>query len=262
MNSQQAREILNACRPGGIDQTDPQIRAAMEQMERDPELARWFAGQHSFDRTMAGTLQSIDVPLDLRQAILAARRKANANRSPAWWWRPAWSSWQLRAGAAAAIVFMAAVITGAFSNTRTPTRFADFRKELIQESWNQNHLAYRSANIYHVRQWLATNDGPTAFSLPPEFRNRQLQGCNLVDVGGQPVAVLCFAQGSRHLHLYVAEGVQFADLPKKGTPEFARCGQWKTASWQDGKRTFVLSGMSAPRFVNTFRKAGRWTMSG
>ena len=28
------------------------------------------------------------------------------------------------------------------------------------------------------------------------------------------------------------------------------------------RRTFVLTGMSYQSFVNTFRKAGRWTMSG
>ncbi len=266
MNREQARTILEkrqleTGRAGGVDRDDPEVREALAQLQRDPQLARWYADLRQFDHSVAASLQSLPVPADLRRNLLAARPGSSVIYPPASWWQPAWNGWRIRAAAAAAIVLIAATVTGALSH-RQPVRFADFRKELVEESWSQNHLAYRSANILRIRQWLAQNGGPTAFNLPTEFRHRQLQGCNLVDVGGQPVAVLCFAEGSRHLHLFVAEDVQFADLPTKGAPEFERCGLWKTASWQDGKRTFVLTGMSYSRFVTTFRKAGRWTMSG
>ncbi len=244
-----------------FDWEESEVQAALAQLQRDPELARWYADLRRFDASVAASLQSIPVPSDLRRTLLAVRPGSTVVHRPALWWRPAWNGWRMRAAAAAAIVLVAATVTGTLSQ-RQPVRFADFRKELVEESWNQNHLAYRSADILRIRQWLAQNGGPTAFNLPSEFRHRQLHGCNLVDVGGQPVAVLCFAEGSRHLHLFVAEGVQFADLPTKGAPEFERCGHWKTASWQDGKRTFVLTGMSYSKFVTTFRKAGRWTMSG
>jgi hypothetical protein len=260
MTSEEARKILAACRPGGGDDGDPQMQAALARARQDPELGRWFAEQQAFDAMMAEGMRAIAVPVDLRRELLASRPRVV--RRPVNWWRSAWSGWPARATAAAAIVLMAAVVAGAFARAH-PTRFADFRQKLIKESWeSENHLAFRSSDFVRVRQWLAQNGGPAAFNLPMEFRQRILRGCNLVDVGGQPVAVLCFVHGSQHLHLYVAESVQFAGLPLSGTPDFEQCGQWKTTAWQDGKRTFVLSGMNYPTFVTTFRKAGRWTMSG
>src|SRR6185503_8329188 len=113
---------------------------------------------------------------------------------------------------------------------------------------------FRSSNLMRVKQWLAGNGGPTAFALPAELRNHRLHGCNAIQVGGHPVAVLCLADGPRHLHLFVAEDVQFADLPRPGSPDFERCGVWKTTAWRDGDRTFVLTGMNYHSFVNTFRK--------
>lgn len=260
MNRDEARLILGAFRPGGADAADPRVRAALELTKSDPELSQWFAGQQAFDARMAQSLQGVPIPSDLRERLLDHRPRVT--RRPVAWWRPAWGSWQVRAAAAAVIVLIGSAVAGALSQ-RGPSRFADFRKELVEESWaGQSHLAYRSSDLLRVRQWLAQNGGPAAFKLPGEFHQHRLQGCNMIDVGGTPVAVLCFAHQSRHLHLLVTEGIQFADLPKAGTPDFERCGHWKTAAWQDGRRTYVLTGMTYPAFVNKFRKAGRWTMSG
>ena len=54
----------------------------------------------------------------------------------------------------------------------------------------------------------------------------------------------------------------FAGLPPLGTPDFQKCGGWKTTSWQHGRQTYVLTGMKYQTFVSKFRKSGRWTMSG
>ena len=259
MSSDEAREILELYCPGGADTDDPRMREALEQTRRDPELARWFALQMRFDSAMAKGVKAIEVPADLRASLLADR--SVVVRLPVSWWRPAWNSWRVRAAAAAAIVLLISV--GATIAQRGPTRFADFRREIIEENWNSpNHLQFRSSNLVRVKQWLARQGGPTGFSLPAGFENPQLHGCGLVHVGGHPVAVLCLAEGSKHLHLYVADDVQFADLPKKGVPEFEKCGVWKTASWQKGDQTYVLAGMKYPTFISTFRKSGRWTISG
>jgi len=262
MNRVEARRILEASRANGADRDDPQYQAAMKVLARDPEMASWLAELQSFDRAVTGALQAaVPIPGDLRASILAENTRVV--RLPAVWWRPSWNSWRVRAAAAALVVLLGSMAGAYFQIHRGPTKFADFRNELVEESWNgQNHLAFRSSQLIRVKQWLAQNGGPTAFTLPPEFRNHPLHGCNMVHVGGHSVAVLCLANGSKHMHLFVAEDVQFADLPKGGAPDFERCGPWKTTAWRNGGRTYVLTGMSYPAFVNTFRKAGRWTMSG
>ena len=146
MSSEQVRTILENCRPGGADRDDSQVREALAQVERDPELARWYSDLHAFDLSVADSFQSIPVPAGLRHTLLAGRPGSNVVHRPASWWRPAWNGWQIRAAAAAAIVLVIATVTGAFSSHQ-PVRFADFRRELIEESWNQSHLAYRSPDI-------------------------------------------------------------------------------------------------------------------
>ena len=64
------------------------------------------------------------------------------------------------------------------------------------------------------------------------------------------------------MHLFVLDGLQLARLPAGDKPDFEKCGAWRTASWQQGDMTYVLTGMKYHTFVSKFRKAGRWTMSG
>jgi hypothetical protein len=257
MNSDEAREILEVYRPGGADDDHPRVQEALKQVRRDPELAAWFARQQRFDAAVGNAVKAIDVPIGLKASLLAVRPPIVP--VPISWWRPVWNSLGVRIAAAAAIVFFIS-IAGTFSQ-RGPTRFADFRKEIIEENWNSpNHLEFRSPNLVRVKQWLARQGGPTGFSLPAGLENPQLYGCDLVHVGGHPVAVLCLADGRKHLHLYVAENMDFADLPKNGVPDFEKCGVWKTAAWRNGDRTYVLTGMNYLTFVYTFRKFGRWNI--
>jgi hypothetical protein len=259
MNSDEARKILGVYRPGGADDNDPRVRKALAQTRRDPALAQWFARQRRFDSAIVEGVKGIEVPTDLKASLLGIRPVVV--RVPVSWWRPVWSSWRARVAVAAAIVFLIS-IGGSFSQ-RGPTRFADFRREIIEENWNSpSHLEFRSSNLIRVKQWLARNGGPTGFRLPDGLDNPQLHGCGLVHVGGHPVAVLCLADGHKHLHLYVAEDMQFADLPQDGVPDFEKCGVWKTAAWRKGDRTYVLTGMNYSTFISTFRKSGRWTISG
>jgi hypothetical protein len=74
--------------------------------------------------------------------------------------------------------------------------------------------------------------------------------------------LICLIDGPKHLHLFVVAGVEFPELAAEGLPDFEKCHGWKTASWRQNGKTFVLTGMSYQAFVNKFRKAGRWTMSG
>src|ERR1041385_6888235 len=71
MNEQEARLILQACRPGDLDHSDPQIAEALGEVERNPELARWFAEEQAFDRAMAAHLQAVPAPFGLKTRILA-----------------------------------------------------------------------------------------------------------------------------------------------------------------------------------------------
>jgi hypothetical protein len=261
MTREEARQLLEMYRPGGADDEDPRFREALEWARRDAALGAWLEGQRAFDRVMVAAVRSTSVPADLKAALLSSRRPVV--REAAVWWRPSWGDWRVRAALAAAIVFLASV-AGVFSQ-RGPSRFTEFRREMVEEAWNgESHVDFRSKDLFRIKQWLARNGGPTKFQVPEALIEQGLHGCSVVRVGGHAVAVLCLASGTRHVHLFVAEDedMQFVDLPREGTPDFEKCGLWKTASWRGGGHTYVLTGMNYPTFVSTFRRGGRWTISG
>jgi hypothetical protein len=259
VNSQEARKILEVYRPGRDDAAEPCVTEALKCVERDPALARWFAAQRGFDDTMSAVVKDIAVPADLKESILAARKVVKVP-----FWRQPLSEiaphWRVRAAAAAALILIAG---GGILLTRQPARFVDFRQELIARDWaGDPHLDFESSDITRIKAWLGAHDASANFTLPPGLSGVRIHGCRLIERDGEKVSLICFAEGPKHLHLFILNRADFHDLPPEGAPDFEKCGVWKTASWRQGDRTYVLTGMNYQTFVSKFRKAGRWTMSG
>ncbi len=252
MNSQQAKQLLEVYRPGSADEADPRFGEALAQAGRDPELARWFEAQRRFDRQMEDGLKTVSAPSDLKDTILASRKIVRLGF---------WQQWRPQA-AAAAVIAALAIASGVMAMNR-PTQFPKFRAELIQQAWNDNaHLEFESSDFLRIRQWLARQNIVTDFNLPEALHEANVVGCRIVETDGHRVPMLCLLDGGKHMHLFVLDGVQLAKLPPENSPDFEKCGGWKTASWQNGEKTYVLSGLKNQSFINKFRKAGRWAMSG
>lgn len=252
MKSEEAKRLLEVFRPGGADMDDPRFVEALVQTERDPVLRRWFDEQRRFDNQFVEGLKTVSVPLDLQDAILSSRKVV----------RPGlWQDWRLRAAVAASVVFLAVV--GGVLATNKPSQFGDFRAELIEQAWDGHaHLDLESSDVRQIQSWLASKHVPAEFTLPEGLSDTRLLGCRIVEANGLRVPMLCLADGPKHMHLFVLERSQLAQLPFDGRPDFEKCGAWKTASWQQGDKTYVLTGMKYQAFVSKFRKGGRWTMSG
>ena len=252
MKSEEAKRLLEVFRPGGADMNDPRFVEALLQTERDPRLGRWFDEQRRFDDQFVEGLKTISVPSDLQDAILASRKVVRPRL---------WQDWRVRAAVAASVVFLA--VAGGVLATSKSAQFADFRAELIEQAWDGNaHLDLESSDVRQIQSWLASKHVPAEFALPEGLSDTRLLGCRIVEADGLRVPMLCLADGPRHMHLFVLEGSQLAQLPFEGKPDFEKCGVWKTASWQQGDKTYVLTGMKYQAFVSKFRKGGRWTMSG
>ena len=252
MKSQEAKRLLEIYRPGSADEADPRFGEALAQAGRDPELARWFEDLRRFDRQLADSLKTVSAPTDLKDAILASRKVV----------RPAfWQNWRAQAAAAAAITALA--IAGGEMAMNRPSQFPEFRSELIQQAWDgQSHLDFESSDVIRVRQWLAGQNASAEFVVPDALRDARIVGCRIVEADGHRVPMLCLADGIKHMHLFVLDGVQLAKLPSEDSPDFEKCGGWKTVSWQHEEKTYVLAGLKYQTFVSKFRKAGRWAMSG
>ena len=252
MNSEEAKRLLEVFRPGGADMDDPRFTEALVQTERDPALGRWFNEQRAFDGQFAEGMKTVAVPPDLQESILASRKVV----------RPAlWRDWRARAAVAASIAILA--VAGGVMAANRPVQFADFRAELIEQAWDGSaHLDFESSDARQIQKWLSSMNASAEFSLPEGLRDTQLIGCRIVEADGLRVPMLCLVDGPKHMHLFVLEGTQLARSPSTDRPDFEKCGAWKTASWQQGNKTYVLTGMKYLTFVSKFRKGGRWTMSG
>lgn len=251
MNSEEAKRVLEVFRASGADMSDPRFTEALLQTERDPELGRWFEDQRRFDHIVVEGLKTIAVPSDLRDKIVAERKVVRLG---------SWARWRTRAALAASFAILAA---GGVFATNKPVYFPEFRAELVEQAWDgRSHLDFESSDPGQIQKWLTANNASAAFSVPEGLRDLHLIGCRIVRTDGLRVPMLCLTDGTRHMHLFVMDDLRLAQMPVNDQPDFEKCGVWRTASWQLGNTTYVLTGMKYQAFVNKFRKGGRWTMSG
>jgi len=252
MTRDEARQILETARANGRDDTDPRVAEALRLAAQNPELARQLERQRALDAAMTAGMSSIPVPADLRESILAERKIVKPHF---------WQDWRTATAAAAAI---AVLLGGAilFINQNT-SGFASFRRQLVTETWaGDPHLDLEANDLSQVRAWLASQGAATNFTLPAALAGARVHGARVFEYDGRMISLVCLAEGPRHLHLYVLDRPPFSDLPPAGAPDFEKCGAWKTASWSQGDKTYVLTGMSYQAFVSRFRKAGRWILAG
>src|ERR1044071_6398321 len=76
MDSLHAKEILTRYRPGSTGDSDPDLAQALEQLERDPDLARWFEQHRAFQAAVADRFKNLPLPAGLKDKILAGYRPA------------------------------------------------------------------------------------------------------------------------------------------------------------------------------------------
>jgi len=251
MNSQQAKSILEVWRAGGPAASQAEVTAALRQLERDPELARWFDDQRAFDSTMTSALKEIPVPLALKESILAENVLVRV---------PFWQQSSARLALAASVLLLASLAAVLIKGQAAS--FVDYRREVIEEAWSDApHLDLSTSDMGQIRRWLVQQKAKGDFVVPTALRDLPVVGCRLLEWRGHKASMVCFAEGLKHTHLFVMDHVDFAGVPPQGTPDFEKCGGWKTVSWSQGGRTYVLSGMNYLTFVKKFRKSGHWIMA-
>lgn len=252
MNIEDAKRILQVYRPGGGDASNTEFAAALELTRRDPELARWFSEQQSFDAGISRSLREEPVPAHLKASLLSL----SAQLAVLPWYRQ-----PMRLALAAALVGLLGL--SAFLFRPSTTSFAELRQELIANSWDtQQHLQLVSSDLGEIRHFLAQNHVTTNFVFPVGLEDMVLRGARVLECRGERVAQICMLSGSRHAHFFILDKPGLPDLPGAGAPEYESCSGWRTVSWSQGDKVYVLSGMKMWAFLKKFRQSGHWAWTG
>jgi hypothetical protein len=254
MTPKQAKEILSAYRPGTADDHDPTFAEALKFARADAQLNVWLKESLAFDDVMRQQLTRLPAPTDLRENILAQRKIIR----PVPWWNPQLSGRQI---AAAAAVIIAIGVAALWLGQR-PKTFAEFRREIADQSWGPTpHVEAKAANLKDVNEFLSAHGLSTNFTVPSTLVQSQVRGCTIMHWRGHEVPVICFNSREQHLHLIVVNRHLFPDAPSNN-PQTDQWQAWRTASWSKDDHSYVLTGLGTPSFVKKFRKFKHWDWEG
>lgn len=232
MNNQEAKFILSAYRPSGEDASGAQFEAALQQVSRDPGLARWFADQRAVDAATSEAVCSIPIPPDLRGNILAGAKISSRRFSLV---QPQWL-------AMAAAILSLAIVAGFWTQR---SRLEGWQKDALAFvptlAAGQSQFDHVARDGRALQQWLQAQNAPAAEVMPVALETLPALGCKTISSGGKAVSITCFRMhGGELIHLVVtnASGVTHAPLSQ---PRFAKMDGWATANWTQNGRLCMLA---------------------
>jgi uncharacterized membrane protein YbaN (DUF454 family) len=238
MDEQQARLILQAYRPGDQDQNDPQFAEALEEMRKNPELARWFAEEREFDLAVAAHLESVAAPYGLKTRILAQARPPATSAT---------SRWAAGLAVVAALLFLFAQIVSLWRESSHPsTALPDYTREMVSFVRLTPPLELESKDLGAIKQWLAQKEMP-ALEVPARLAALDPVGCRVLSFRGRDVTLICFQRDKKRLaHLFVVDRSALPKLKPGAAPIFSREGDWTTASWAEKDRAYTIAVQGGP----------------
>jgi hypothetical protein len=244
----EAKLLLQACRPDGQDDALPAFGEALALVERDPELKAWWEAQRAFDRAVSAKLQGVPLPSDLRATILAGRKIEQMTpryRLPVWL-------------AAAAVMMLCLGLAFYFKNGSQlaggETHAQGF-PALASHDYQKGSIAFLeddgtplgllSHDHGQVTEWLKQQHSPLG-TIPARMESLPSLGCQTFAVQGHTVSLICFTMtGGGVCHLFTIDKQALADPP--GTaPAFSHVGSWATATWSDAGHTYMLATQADP----------------
>lgn len=236
MTEQEARLILQSYRPGGQDKDDPHFSEALQEAERNPDLACWLAEEQAFDRAMAAQIAALPAPFGLRTRILAQATRPLGSRP-----------WSLAAAlaAVAALLFLGVQIVSLLRPAPSQPASAsaevpDYVQEMVSFIRLNPPLEMRSNDLAAIRGWLAKAALP--LQIPPRLAALQPLGCRILSFRGHDVALVCFQrEGDQLAHLFVTDRAAMPGMQPGKKPIFASAGKWMTASWAENDRVYTIA---------------------
>jgi len=228
MDNDEAKFILRAYRPSGADAADPKFAEALAQAKHDPSLAHWLEKEQALDRAVAGKLQAVAVPSDLRESILVG---AKVSASPSWWRSASFKM------ALAACFIVAIGLAFNYSLARRRAAINQVAQVAIEDVLHGHHgnrgeAVAQLENVLENASFHLSNG-----AMPVNLTALESNGCRTLQVSGSNVAEICFARSGRYYHLYVMD--RMGGMSTK--PRIFEHDGARAAAWTDEHNSYVVA---------------------
>jgi hypothetical protein len=234
MTRDEAKIILQACRPESGDEADPFFAEALALARQDAQLGEWWAAQQQFDLRVAARLDEVPIPPHLREAILATPKIVPFPVARLW-------SYGILAAAAALVLGLLV----ARELTPAPMDRATFTASVMPYIQDHPALDLTASQQAQIVAWLKDHHSPTG-PLPPPMTSMPTVGCEQLAVHGHKVSLICFqVADGQFVHLFVVPHEALRDPPGPA-PEYAQSGDWSTAAWTTDGISFVMATRAGP----------------
>ncbi len=242
MDSARAREVLRLYRPGTTDAMDPHMAEALQAIQRDPELAKWFDEHCGNYIAIRSKLKQIEVPADLKRRILlenAAREKVSAFPSLATW-----------LAAASVLVLVAVGVWRMVQPAKPVYSFADFEQRVVREAQRGYAMEMHAASQSDIHDYLRAKRWVSDYTIPKPMEKLPALGCSAGLWHDRKYSMVCLLAGKtadgrqNDLWLFAASRSDFTpnSLPA-GKVRYDTILHRTAATWSDGDKVYILAGL-------------------
>jgi hypothetical protein len=238
MNKHEAQLLLAACRPGGEEAEDAEMRSAMAIMRDDQEMAKWFKESQALDTAIAARIASVPVPASLMADILAGARVAQRKS----FWRSGWT-WM----AVAAAIVLAFFILPPFAKTTTVATLGEYRSDVAAAFASMNAEGFKPtlgvANMAEVAKYVETQHAPLGnASQPGGLASVKPLACRVIEWRGQKVSIICVGRDDLEAHVFVVDRKVIRDSGDVDIKAIAQSSEYPVTAWEDDKHAYVMVG--------------------
>jgi hypothetical protein len=238
VNRDEAKNILLIYRPGTADAADPQIAGALALAERDLELKAWLAAHCARQAALREKFRQLGPPAGLKEKILSAQ----AAREKIVFWRP----W-IALAAAAVILALGTLTLVLFPKRGADDTLAVYQNRMAGVALRGYGMDLATNDQARIRAYLAQNQAPADFALPPALKQAALVGCGVEGWQNTKVSMICFhtgradaADGRSDLWLFVVDGASVKGAPAGVSPRISKVNRLVTATWTQDGRLYML----------------------
>ena len=242
------RLILSARRPGGEDDGEPEMAAALADARNNRALAEWAANEAGVDRKFADSLRMVQPPAGLRDRILTgarvSRRSGGSERG--WFERRAFGVLRYSELVAIAAIFVmlgVALVYNYFIQTPDERPWQLFAAAKAAEIEAGTVLIDHEDSQYaSTAGWLGERAAPAMATLPAGLKTTPLFGCSTMKWNGKPMSITCFSLGAgKEAHLVCIDAQNIPDS-LTAVPVWTEVGGYTTAQWTDDGKAYMLMG--------------------